>query len=229
MQKAETIKKETISQAGNIPLVLPGDYKANNPAIIDRIHSDLSDWQSKYPHYLLIGSVGSGKTYLASLILESFKTRLCDLSQSLYSQCVKIDADNHREALNHNSLLRSYAQQLNEYISSIKMITARSLHRHYLDHDNKIPAIPKFFCLDDLGAEPDTQSAKELMISIISARYEAYKAAKSDLFIITTNLSSDDLSYRYGDRIVDRITEMCTIMKFKSHSFRQDRREIIEG
>lgn len=229
MQKAETIKKETIIQAGKVNLILPEYYKVNNPAIIARIKSDLSSWQINQPHYLFLGSVGCGKSFLAQIIINNIKMRLIDLSSELYEKCIDVNKDNYWDALNYNSPLRDQAKIFNDHSNSIKMIPARDLHRSYLNKDNKIPSIPGIFCLDDLGAEPDTQSAKELMITLLTSRYELFSEGKSDLFIVTTNLSSDDLSFRYGDRIVDRLTEMCTIMKFKPHSFRQDRREIIEG
>ncbi len=54
--------------------------------------------------------------------------------------------------------------------------------------------------IDDLGAEPTVKNSDELLHTVINERYS------NDLpFIITTNLSKDQVSTRYDDRILGRI------------------------
>lgn len=73
--------------------------------------------------------------------------------------------------------------------------------------------------IDDLGDEP-----KEVMvygmiytplIDIISERYRLQL-----MTIITTNLDTDELKERYGERIYDRLREMLTVIVFKNDSYR---------
>lgn len=73
--------------------------------------------------------------------------------------------------------------------------------------------------IDDLGEEP-----KEVMvygmihtpiIDIISERYAAQR-----MTIITTNLDSDELKTKYGERIYDRFREMLTSIVFENDSYR---------
>lgn len=54
--------------------------------------------------------------------------------------------------------------------------------------------------IDDLGAEPSIKNSDELLYTVINERYGNNKP-----FIITTNLSKDQVSTRYDDRILGRI------------------------
>ncbi|MBO4823735.1 MAG: ATP-binding protein [Clostridia bacterium] len=54
--------------------------------------------------------------------------------------------------------------------------------------------------IDDLGAEPTIKNSDELLHTVINERYSNQKP-----FIITTNLTKDQVSTRYDDRILGRI------------------------
>ncbi len=54
--------------------------------------------------------------------------------------------------------------------------------------------------IDDLGAEPSIKNSDEMLHTVINERYSNNKA-----FIVTTNLTKDQVSTRYGDRILGRI------------------------
>lgn len=54
--------------------------------------------------------------------------------------------------------------------------------------------------LDDLGAENVTEFSKSLLYEIVDYRY-----TRSLPTIVTTNLGSDDLKKKYGDRLASRI------------------------
>jgi DNA replication protein DnaC len=58
--------------------------------------------------------------------------------------------------------------------------------------------------IDDLGAENQTEWVFEQLYSIVNARYEAQRA-----IVATTNLESDGLSARLGERTVSRLVEIC--------------------
>ncbi|MBS7401265.1 MAG: ATP-binding protein [Eubacteriales bacterium] len=54
--------------------------------------------------------------------------------------------------------------------------------------------------IDDLGAEPSIKNSDEMLHTVINERY-----SNNLPFIITTNLSKDQVSARYDDRILGRI------------------------
>ena len=54
--------------------------------------------------------------------------------------------------------------------------------------------------IDDFGAEPSIKNSDELLYTVINERYSTNRP-----FIITTNLSKDQVSVRYDDRIFGRI------------------------
>lgn len=74
-------------------------------------------------------------------------------------------------------------------------------------------------CIDDLGTEPKVNDFGE--------RYEGFPhianaaEAKLKLMFISTNLSSEQLLDRYGERTMDRIRRLCKIVKFKGKSLRK--------
>ena len=69
--------------------------------------------------------------------------------------------------------------------------------------------------LDDLGAEKVTDWVREKLYSIIGYRYENQKPT-----IITTNYSPAELTERIGERITDRLREMCIVVKVEGKSWR---------
>lgn len=54
--------------------------------------------------------------------------------------------------------------------------------------------------IDDLGAEPSIKNSDEMLHTVINERYSNNKP-----FIVTTNLSKDQVSTRYDDRILGRL------------------------
>ena len=87
----------------------------------------------------------------------------------------------------------------------------------------------EFFLLDDIGSEDSKSESHKYIADAIEQRYLRFKSDKTSGTIITTNLGTEDLRLLYGDRIMDRVFEMCTIMKFKKYSFRTANTEVVEG
>lgn len=65
--------------------------------------------------------------------------------------------------------------------------------------------------IDDLGAERVTDWTLEQLYRLTN-----YRSARSLPMIVTTNLSSHELTDRYGDRIARRITENCQVLRITS-------------
>jgi len=67
-------------------------------------------------------------------------------------------------------------------------------------------AVPRDFfesdllIIDDLGAEPTIKNSDEMLYTVINERY-----SNNQPLVITTNLSKDQVSNRYDDRILGRI------------------------
>ena len=70
--------------------------------------------------------------------------------------------------------------------------------------------------LDDLGAEKPTDLVREQLYDLIDERYNARLPIH-----ITTNLSIDRLAGVLGERIADRLREMCFQLTIDRPSFRQ--------
>ena len=70
--------------------------------------------------------------------------------------------------------------------------------------------------LDDLGAEKPTDWVREQLYDLIDERYNARLPIH-----ITTNLSIDRLAGVLGERIADRLREMCFQLTIDRPSFRQ--------
>lgn len=59
--------------------------------------------------------------------------------------------------------------------------------------------------IDEVGAEKPSEWNTEIMYRLINKRYELARWGT----IFASNLSPEDMSTRYGDRVVSRIAEMC--------------------
>ena len=77
-----------------------------------------------------------------------------------------------------------------------------------------------FVFIDDLGEEPTSVqrygNTLTPIVDLIERRYEA----KAYTFI-STNLTYKQIADKYGERIADRIVEMCHVVKFNNKSYRK--------
>ena len=78
----------------------------------------------------------------------------------------------------------------------------------------------RYLYLDDVGTEPlisqDFGNKIAPFAYLISERYPNRLPT-----IITSNISLDDIGKRYGERIRDRLVEMCEVLVFESKSYRR--------
>ena len=74
-----------------------------------------------------------------------------------------------------------------------------------------------FLFIDDLGTEGNAAALNELL-------YERYNQMRATIF--TTNLSSAELSAKYGPRIFDRFAELAIVLRFTGGSFRARNRQM---
>lgn len=83
------------------------------------------------------------------------------------------------------------------------------------EHEQRIKNTP-LLVLDDLGAEHTEGWVLTKVDAIIAERYNRCKS-----IIITTNLSADQLSKTYAERIIDRIRSTMTVVNFAGKSQRE--------
>ena len=78
----------------------------------------------------------------------------------------------------------------------------------------------KYLFLDELGSEPERCQSYGTdytpVQNLISYRYDRKLPT-----IVTTNLADDKILDRYGPRMMDRINEMFSILRFKGDSYRK--------
>lgn len=110
--------------------------------------------------------------------------------------------------------------------SPVIYTTAYDLHtqfKHYLEkEDSRYEEIlkAKYLFLDELGSEPERCQSYGTdytpVQNLISYRYDRKLPT-----IVTTNLVDDKILDRYGPRMMDRINEMFSILRFKGDSYRK--------
>ena len=86
----------------------------------------------------------------------------------------------------------------------------------------------KLLVLDDLGLEMDTPASRKFFENLICSQHDFIQEKNQVQSIITTNLSSDQISLRYGDRVLDRLCQFYTIVKFTNNSFRLRNLRVVE-
>jgi DNA replication protein DnaC len=72
--------------------------------------------------------------------------------------------------------------------------------------------------LDDLGAERVTDWVQEQLYKLINERYERMLPT-----VVTSNCSLQELEYRLGGPVVDRLAEMCDVVPVTGRSWRRRR------
>jgi DNA replication protein DnaC len=70
--------------------------------------------------------------------------------------------------------------------------------------------------LDDLGAERLTETNQELIYKIVNKLYNAQKS-----LIVTTNVDVENMESNIGDRVHNRLLEMCRWVENKGWSYRR--------
>lgn len=110
--------------------------------------------------------------------------------------------------------------------SPVIYTTAYDLHtqfKHYLEkEDSRYEEIlrAKYLFLDELGSEPERCQSYGTdytpVQNMISYRYDRKLPT-----VVTTNLADDKILNRYGPRMMDRINEMFSILRFKGDSYRK--------
>tara|TARA_R110002110_G_scaffold183301_6_gene389924 strand:+ start:2413 stop:2988 length:576 start_codon:yes stop_codon:yes gene_type:complete len=174
-------------------------YQRNNPNLLKHLESKLINGEPF--HYLFLGTVGCGKTYLARNIMY------CSLSKW--------------ERVKVHTFYQEYLGIMSS--NSFDKFDALNSHNRAMQSESLL--------IDDLGDEkPSTEAAHDYFGGLIERRYD-YLDRKVDISrtIITTNLNGDQIDNTYGSRVLDRLKHRFVICKFNDISFRDKKKEVILG
>lgn len=120
--------------------------------------------------------------------------------------------------------LAYWVNQLTQNQEDKIMIVDAALIADLYRHDNADAIIKiwkrKKILVDDIGIESDSLkvfgNTVYPLTEIIQKKYDD----PSSVLIMTTNLKSEEIAERYGERVLDRIIERCFIIKNESNSLR---------
>lgn len=159
---------------------------------------------------LLVGGVGSGKTFMASSVVNNIVESLL-MSEEEYDAHIRYDGGNVDWYEKPNPV---------RFISVVELVD--KLRAFYSDSNpwgsgmlmTEIKEID-LLILDDLGAEKASDWVREKLFEIIDYRYN------EDLpLIVTTNCVPDELKEKIGSRNFDRLREMCAMVPVTAKSQR---------
>ncbi len=121
-------------------------------------------------------------------------------------------------------ILRSMAKTVHKNGEDVMLIGASELfsvfHRHRLGYDVELSFLQNcsLLLIDDLGVEPATQNVtKEYFLDLLNKRIDSKKST-----VIASNLSTDNIVARYGERVYSRIRfkEICHQLIFEGVDIR---------
>jgi DNA replication protein DnaC len=144
------------------------------------------------PWLLLLGSVGTGKTVTLTALYEHFRR---------YGR-------------------RPEVLGCGRVVEGAMLDSARSIAR-YSGYEDLLGYMEcRVLLIDDFGVEPTSvKSYGTACSSVAEVLYERYERRSPT--IISTNLSVAEISERYGERLYDRLCEVCDRILFSFKSFRQ--------
>lgn len=158
---------------------------------------------------ILCGAAGCGKTHLASAIVNKI------ISDLIINQADAEETGRMNGIM--NSRVQRYAPAIFastvEFLSEIKST-------YNTDGESTQNIIGKYktsqvLILDDMGTENVSEWVREKMFEVINYRY-----GEEMPLVITTNKTPEELNKDYGQRIFDRIREMCVFVTIDTPSQR---------
>lgn len=151
---------------------------------------------------LLIGIPGIGKTHLMNFFAKNpHASYIVPTCKTITEKFIKTNPVWERDGLS-----------VIEYYSSLQK--AESGHPYNQEELG--------VCFGDLGAEADGNNygnKRNVIEEIVFNRYEAHLPFKYTHF--TSNLNAEMIGQKYGDRMRDRLREMCNVLTIEGESFRR--------
>jgi DNA replication protein DnaC len=180
-------------------LGIPSRYiESSLENFIGDVDKQVEKWISLKGENLLIQSpkAGNGKTHLAISVMcekmSSMRDRGLELSLESYQK--SSNAFKEYEVIKPTGMFVNFADLMLEVKASFdsKDINEQDVITKYTNYT--------ILVIDDIGTEKSSDYTQAVIYSILNRRYESMKST-----IITTNLSSGDITGSYGSRILSRI------------------------
>lgn len=205
------------------------DYQKDVPQNVKALFDDILNTQKGL---YLYGGVGTGKTHIAYALLNECKRRRDEYRQKReeigkrfeYEHYIKNEngfstyfIDEEKEEAK-KAAIEAIPLPLKEPVFwnvTEMLFQMRNSYGNEPEFIERLIDSPRFFFLDDIGAEKVTDWVEETLYLIVNKRYE-----KMMPMIFTSNLPLSGLAEKIGDRTVSRIKEMCHVVKLEG----EDRR-----
>lgn len=166
---------------------------------------------------LLIGGVGSGKTFMVSSVVNNIVDQKYE-KNILWS---KTPTDDYLRRMSHdyNWFLNCIDDvcfiSVTELFEKLKTSIA-SQETWFYDKMIQHLKTVQLLVLDDLGAEKSSEWTKSVLFEIIDYRYNELLP-----ILVTTNCPPKELKEKIGDRNFDRLREICTLVSVTAESQRK--------
>jgi DNA replication protein DnaC len=162
---------------------------------------DVSDRSKFSGTFLCKNGVSQQKKYIA---LENYAKKYAQSFPDAQPQNLFLTGNT---GLGKTFVLHSIAKTVYEKGGDVMLIGAAELfsafHRHRLGYDVELSFLQNcgLLLIDDLGVEPATQNVtKEYFLDLLNKRIDGKKNT-----VIASNLTTDNIISRYGERIYSRI------------------------
>jgi len=190
-----------------------GRFKRNesNGAALDAALQFVEDYcagQAKYGGIMLCGNAGTGKTFLA-----------CAIANALIDRRPISDDNAENAAWGCHSL--GYYSPVTFFGTADLMQRIRSSFNGYGAGESGASLVErcksaKLLILDDFGAEKISDWVREVVYDIVEHRWQNLMHT-----VLTTNETPASLRDKYGDRIADRVKNMCATFPLTGKSQRK--------
>ena len=174
--------------------------------------------EKKSDGLLLIGGVGSGKTFMVSSVVNNIIDNINE------DEILRLEPPNDHVLRNMSFDYNWFIHCTDDYVcfisvtelfEKLKSLIASQetwLYDRIIQHLKTV----ELLVLDDLGAEKSSEWTKSVLFEIIDYRYNELLP-----ILVTTNCPPKELKEKIGDRNFDRLREMCTLVSVTAESQRK--------
>lgn len=152
----------------------------------------VNDWEQNLETgegFTFAGDYGNGKSHLVAAVVHELVDRDISATYQPVAELLK------RVRATFGSGAKETEAQILDWLFSVKCLA-----------------------LDDIGAQKETDWAKEFLLTVIDFRYRR----KLPILVTTNCIGEDDLTKSLGGRAMDRLIERNVFVKVKADSYRRE-------
>jgi len=170
---------------------------------------------------LLVGGVGSGKTFMVSSVANSIIDAMEISEDEAENAEAKSSAKGYGYWWNSNRRVQfiSVVELVNQLKACFDKKGSEDISGLIMDKLREVDLL----ILDDMGAEKSGDWVSEILFKIIDYRYNEELP-----LLVTTNCVPEELKKQIGSRNFDRLREMCALVTVKAKSQRPTAKTIEE-